>query len=49
MTRAIILAAGEGNRLRPHTEDRPKALVPLAGKPLLEWQLRHAPRPQPAL
>ncbi|MSV45647.1 MAG: NTP transferase domain-containing protein, partial [Actinobacteria bacterium] len=39
MTRAIILAAGEGNRLRPHTEDRPKALVPLAGKPLLEWQL----------
>ena len=39
MTRAIILAAGEGNRLRPHTEDRPKAFVPLAGKPLLEWQL----------
>ncbi len=39
MTRAIILAAGEGTRLRPHTLDRPKCLVPLAGRPLLEWQL----------
>ncbi len=39
MTRAVILAAGEGNRLRPHTADKPKCLVPLAGKPLLEWQL----------
>jgi choline kinase len=37
--RAIILAAGEGTRLRPHTLDRPKCLVPLAGRPLLAWQL----------
>jgi L-glutamine-phosphate cytidylyltransferase len=37
--RAIILAAGEGTRLRPYTLDRPKCLVPLAGRPLLEWQL----------
>ena len=36
--RAIILAAGEGTRLRPHTLDRPKCLVPLAGRPLLLWQ-----------
>ena len=36
--RAIILAAGEGTRLRPHTLDRPKCLVPLAGRPLLAWQ-----------
>ena len=36
--RAIILAAGEGTRLRPYTLDRPKCLVPLAGRPLLEWQ-----------
>jgi len=32
---AIILAAGEGTRLRPHTADKPKCLVPLAGRPLL--------------
>jgi choline kinase len=37
--RAIILAAGEGTRLRPHTLDRPKCLVPLAGRPLLDWQV----------
>jgi choline kinase len=37
--RAVILAAGEGTRLRPYTLDRPKCLVPLAGRPLLEWQL----------
>src|ERR1044071_3517735 len=34
----VILAAGEGTRLRPHTLDRPKCLVPLAGRPLLAWQ-----------
>lgn len=39
MTRAIVLAAGEGTRLRPHTLDRPKCLVPLAGHPLLTWQV----------
>ena len=37
--RAIILAAGEGKRLRPHTVDRPKCLVELAGKPLLAHQI----------
>lgn len=37
--RAVILAAGEGTRLRPYTDDRPKCLVPLGGRPLLEWQL----------
>jgi L-glutamine-phosphate cytidylyltransferase len=39
VTRAIVLAAGEGTRLRPHTADRPKCLVPLRGRPLLSWQL----------
>ncbi len=36
---ALIIAGGEGERLRPLTSDRPKAMVPVAGRPLLEYQL----------
>ncbi|MFX1567806.1 MAG: bifunctional sugar-1-phosphate nucleotidylyltransferase/acetyltransferase [Promethearchaeota archaeon] len=34
--KAIIIAAGEGKRLRPITSTQPKPLIPIAGKPLLE-------------
>lgn len=37
--KAIILAAGRGSRMKDLTEERPKCLVELRGKPLLEWQL----------
>ncbi|HVL49246.1 MAG TPA: bifunctional sugar-1-phosphate nucleotidylyltransferase/acetyltransferase [Candidatus Thermoplasmatota archaeon] len=34
--RAVVLAAGEGKRMRPLTANRPKVLLPVAGVPLLE-------------
>ena len=37
--KALILAAGRGARLGGLNGDAPKCLVPLAGRPLLEWQL----------
>lgn len=37
--KVIILAAGQGTRLRPLTDDRPKCMVELHGKPLLHHQL----------
>lgn len=37
--KVIILAAGQGTRLRPYTNDRPKCMVELKGKPLLHHQL----------
>ncbi len=35
--KAVILAAGEGKRLRPFTETMPKVMLPVANKPILEY------------
>src|SRR3989344_4862097 len=39
VTSAIILAGGKGERLRPFTNDRPKPMVEIGGKPILAYQL----------
>ncbi|TKB31632.1 MAG: histidinol phosphate phosphatase, partial [Mesorhizobium sp.] len=36
---AVILAGGRGTRMRPITIDRPKPMVPVRGRPFLEYQI----------
>src|SRR5258708_15434424 len=38
-TQAVILAGGRGTRMRPVTDDRPKPMVPVLGRPFLEYQV----------
>lgn len=35
--RAFILGAGRGNRLKPHTDTLPKPMVPVAGRPIIDY------------
>jgi len=40
--KCVILAAGEGKRMHPLTYTRPKVMIPIANKPILEWNLLNA-------
>ncbi|QOJ79309.1 nucleotidyltransferase family protein [Infirmifilum lucidum] len=39
MPKAVILAGGPGKRLKPLTDDRPKPLVEVGGRPIVAWQV----------
>lgn len=41
---AVLLAAGLGTRLRPHTLTTPKPLLPVQGRPILDWTLGALPK-----
>lgn len=41
---AVIMAAGLGTRLRPHTEKTPKPLLPVQGRPILDWIVAALPK-----
>jgi len=40
--KCVILAAGEGKRMHPLTYTRPKVMLPIANRPILEWNLINA-------
>lgn len=37
--KAIILCAGEGSRMRPLTLTKPKTMLPVAGKPIMQYNI----------
>ena len=41
MTKGMILAAGQGTRIRPLTRDMPKPMIPILGKPVMEYLIEH--------
>ncbi len=44
MAKAMILAAGQGTRVRPLTKDVPKPMIPILGKPVMEYLIEHLAR-----
>jgi len=40
--KCVMLAAGEGKRMHPLTYTQPKVMLPIANKPVIEWNLLHA-------
>ena len=44
MAKAMILAAGQGTRVRPLTKYMPKPMIPILGKPVLEYLIEHLAR-----
>lgn len=44
MAKAMILAAGQGTRVRPLTKNMPKPMVPILGKPVMEYIIEHLKR-----
>ena len=44
MAKGMILAAGQGTRVRPLTKDWPKPMVPILGKPVMEYLIEHLVR-----
>lgn len=44
MVKGMILAAGQGTRVRPLTRDMPKPMVPILGKPVMEYLIEHLAR-----
>ena len=41
MAKGMILAAGQGTRVRPLTKDLPKPMIPILGKPVMEYLIEH--------
>jgi mannose-1-phosphate guanylyltransferase len=41
MAKGMILAAGQGTRVRPLTKDVPKPMIPILGKPVMEYLIEH--------
>lgn len=44
MAKGMILAAGQGTRVRPLTKDLPKPMIPILGKPVMEYLIEHLAR-----
>ncbi|MCB6185392.1 NDP-sugar synthase [Leeia sp. TBRC 13508] len=44
MAKGMILAAGQGTRVRPLTKNTPKPMVPILGKPVMEYLIEHLAR-----